>query len=110
MYIHLQHCRSARTGLLPLLEVPAPSPSKSSASTASSSGYATDVFGSVVQTSSGVPALKKQPECTCPNCQRNMAASRYVFVILSSVLMIYRVTIQVSDLGWVDSDLACSLQ
>ena len=22
----------------------------------------------------------------------------------------YRVTIQVSDLGWVDSDLACSLQ
>ena len=68
-------CRCAKTGVLPLLEVPAAaSPSKSSSSTG---GYATDVFGSVIQTQTGVPALKKQPECTCPNCQRNLAASRY---------------------------------
>ena len=52
-----------------------PSPTKSSSG--SSTGYATDVFGSVIQTSTGVPALKKQPECTCPNCNRNMAATRY---------------------------------
>lgn len=36
-----------------------------------------DVFGQVISTTSGVPALKKQPECVCPNCQRNLAASRF---------------------------------
>ena len=77
--------------MLPLLEVPAPSPSKSSSAggggSSSSSGYATDVFGSVIQTSSGVPALKKQPECTCPNCQRNLAASRYSWRSMISFLI-----------------------
>ena len=41
------------------------------------SGYALDVFGQTVSTTSGVPALKKQCECVCPNCQRNLAASRF---------------------------------
>ena len=36
-----------------------------------------DVFGQVITTQFGVPPLKKQPECTCPNCQRNLAASRF---------------------------------
>ena len=36
-----------------------------------------DVFGQAISTTSGVPALKKQPECICPNCQRNLAASRF---------------------------------
>ena len=36
-----------------------------------------DVFGQAVTTTSGVPALKKQCECVCPNCQRNLAASRF---------------------------------
>merc|ERR1739844_481856 len=36
-----------------------------------------DVFGQVITTQFGVPPLKKQPECTCPNCQRNMVASRF---------------------------------
>merc|ERR1711944_99304 len=36
-----------------------------------------DVFGQVIQTMVGVPALEKQPECICPNCQRNLAASRF---------------------------------
>lgn len=36
-----------------------------------------DVFGQTVSTTSGVPALKKQCECICPNCQRNLAASRF---------------------------------
>ena len=39
--------------------------------------YALDVFGQAVSTSTGVPALKKQCECVCPNCQRNLAASRF---------------------------------
>jgi len=38
---------------------------------------AVDVFGQAVTTTSGVPALKKQCECVCPNCQRNLAASRF---------------------------------
>jgi SAGA-associated factor 11 len=67
--------RNAKTGVLPLLEIP--HSTSSSPSKTSSSNYATDVFGSVVQTSSGVPALKKQPECVCPNCHRNMAALRF---------------------------------
>ena len=36
-----------------------------------------DIFGQTVTTTSGVPALKKQCECVCPNCQRNLAASRF---------------------------------
>ncbi|QQP51622.1 SAGA-associated factor 11 -like protein, partial [Caligus rogercresseyi] len=36
-----------------------------------------DVFGSIVTTTVGVPTLKKQPECVCPNCSRNLAASRF---------------------------------
>lgn len=31
----------------------------------------------MITTNVGVPTLKKQPECVCPNCQRNMAASRF---------------------------------
>ena len=38
---------------------------------------AVDVFGQLITTTSGVPALKKQCECVCPNCQRNLAASRF---------------------------------
>ncbi len=75
--------RAAKTGVLPLIELPAAAKSASPAAASSASGggkatsYATDVFGSVIQTSVGVPALKKQPECVCPNCQRNLAASRW---------------------------------
>ena len=43
----------------------------------SNNTYALDVFGQTVATTSGVPALKKQCECVCPNCQRNLAASRF---------------------------------
>lgn len=39
--------------------------------------YALDVFGQTVSNTSGVPPLKKQCECVCPNCQRNLAASRF---------------------------------
>ena len=42
-----------------------------------SGAFALDVFGQTVSTTSGVPALKKQCECICPNCQRNLAASRF---------------------------------
>ena len=47
------------------------------ASTTSTSVLGVDVFGQVITTASGVPPLKKQPECVCPNCQRNLAASRF---------------------------------
>ena len=39
--------------------------------------YALDVFGQTVSNTTGVPPLKKQCECVCPNCQRNLAASRF---------------------------------
>ena len=39
--------------------------------------YALDVFGQTISNTSGVPPLKKQCECVCPNCQRNLAASRF---------------------------------
>jgi len=46
-------------------------------SVSGSAALLTDVFGQAVTTTSGVPALKKQCECVCPNCQRNLAASRF---------------------------------
>ena len=78
--------RSVRTGLFSVLES-AESPSKvarleGETSTATKPGTnipLTDVFGQTISTMVGVPALKKQPECVCPNCQRNLAASRQVF-------------------------------
>ena len=34
---------------------------------------------------------------------------QFMFGLVAPRKIIYRVTMQVSDLGWVDSDLACSL-
>ena len=62
---------SAKTGVTQLTEIPA------SSSTSASSVVGVDVFGQVITTAVGVPTLKKQPECVCPNCQRNLAASRF---------------------------------
>jgi len=64
--------RSVKTGTFAVMEVPEP---KSQPSPTANAGY--DVFGNVITTTTGVPMLKKQPECICPNCQRNMAASRF---------------------------------
>lgn len=71
--------RSVKTGLFAVLELDSLSPSKKGTAmdTSGSTNYAVDVFGQVISTHTGVPALKKQPECTCPNCQRNLAASRF---------------------------------
>lgn len=73
--IELNHCRSVKTGVFNLIEVPEKATGHST--TSSNSPAAVDVFGQYISTSVGVPVLKKQPECVCPNCQRNMAASRF---------------------------------
>ena len=67
---------SIKTGLYCLTD---PDNDDDSAANPSSkeSGTMVDVFGQAVTTTSGVPALKKQCECVCPNCQRNLAASRF---------------------------------
>nr|ACO13031.1 Ataxin-7-like protein 3 [Lepeophtheirus salmonis] len=70
--------RSVKIGLFPLLDSDNSEPC--SPSEAKKMGLCTntmDVFGSVVTTAVGVPTLKKQPECVCPNCSRNLAASRF---------------------------------
>ena len=76
--------RSVKTGLFAILDSAESSPSKSAkmesesvAATSATGRPLTDVFGQTISTMVGVPALKKQPECICPNCQRNLAASRY---------------------------------
>jgi SAGA-associated factor 11 len=77
--------RSVKTGLFAVLEADSPTKAKSMDTTSSSASdpagvlpnLAVDVFGQVISTMLGVPALKKQPECICPNCQRNLAASRF---------------------------------
>jgi len=68
--------RSVKTGLFAVIEPDSPN-KKGTPMEVGPSGFATDVFGQVITTMVGVPALKKQPECTCPNCQRNLAASRF---------------------------------
>ncbi len=68
--------RAVKTGVYSLTEVPEHKSSPSGPSS-SSGGGATDVFGQAITTAVGVPTLKKQPECVCPNCQRNMAATRF---------------------------------
>ena len=82
--------RSVKTGTYLLAEIDDDETTKKSAGTGQSitsinpdgqlavtGAYALDVFGQAVSTTSGVPALKKQCECVCPNCQRNLAASRF---------------------------------
>ncbi len=66
--------RAVKTGVYALTEVPETVNPR--ASLAPPGGGATDIFGQVITTAVGVPTLKKQPECICPNCQRNMAATR----------------------------------
>ncbi len=73
---HTMLHRSVKTGVFALTEIPEGRDPGQTGSSSSNSG-ATDVFGQVVTTSVGVPMLKKQPECVCPNCQRNLAASRF---------------------------------
>ena len=69
--------RSAKTGLFAVLES-AESPNKNKNPPIDNIGnVAVDVFGQVISTMMGVPPLKKQPECICPNCQRNLAATRF---------------------------------
>jgi len=69
--------RSAKTGLFAVLEA-AESPNKIKNPQLENIGnVAVDVFGQVISTMMGVPPLKKQPECICPNCQRNLAATRF---------------------------------
>lgn len=63
--------RSVKTGVYSLTEVPEPRDARGPGGPGG-----TDVFGQVITTAVGVPTLKKQPECVCPNCQRNMAATR----------------------------------
>merc|ERR550532_803793 len=63
-----------------ILETDSPTKSKTAMeidSNLNQTNLAMDVFGQVITTQFGVPPLKKQPECTCPNCQRNLAASRF---------------------------------
>lgn len=78
--------RSVKTGLFAVLEPDSPKKGVAGGGGTSASGtpmdttgapLGVDVFGQVISTMIGVPALKKQPECTCPNCQRNLAASRF---------------------------------
>ena len=66
--------RAVKTGIFQLTEF---IDSSEDSNEASESKGQTDVFGQPISTSSGPPALKKQPECICPNCQRNLAASRF---------------------------------
>ena len=68
--------RSAKTGLFAVLEA-AESPNKHKNPVENIGNVAVDVFGQVISTMMGVPPLKKQPECICPNCQRNLAATRF---------------------------------
>jgi len=68
--------RSVKTGLFAVIEPESPN-KKGTPMEVGNSGYATDVFGQVITTMVGVPALKKQPECRCPQCDRNLAASRF---------------------------------
>lgn len=79
--------RSVKTGLFAVLEPDSPSKkgvagggggsSPMDTTTGTGAPLGVDVFGQVISTMIGVPALKKQPECVCPNCQRNLAASRF---------------------------------
>ena len=72
--------RSVKTGLFAILETESPTKLKSAMeidSNLNQTNLGMDVFGQVITTQFGVPPLKKQPECTCPNCQRNLAASRF---------------------------------
>ena len=72
--------RSVKTGLFAILETDSQNKSKSmevDANLNQTTNLGVDIYGQVVQTMMGVPALKKQPECVCPNCQRNLAASRF---------------------------------
>jgi SAGA-associated factor 11 len=77
--------RSVKTGLFAIMDAAAdksasigPSRGVTPMDTSSlNSLQCVDVFGQVISTTVGVPALKKQPECVCPNCQRNLAASRF---------------------------------
>ena len=73
--------RSVKTGLHTLIDPDfgenLNSSTAATTAAATTSGSLVDVFGQAVTTSSGVPALKKQCECVCPNCQRNLAASRF---------------------------------
>eukprot|EP00094_Tigriopus_californicus_P007078 TCALIF_06814-PA protein Name:"Similar to ATXN7L3 Ataxin-7-like protein 3 (Homo sapiens)" AED:0.12 eAED:0.12 QI:0/0.66/0.75/0.75/1/1/4/965/294 len=66
--------RAAKVGLLCVLEGVSEYTAGESSSNANTG---MDVFGQTITTSVGVPTLKKQPECVCPKCQRNLAASRF---------------------------------
>ena len=66
--------RSVKTGIFQLTEY---CDNSDAGNELSDSKGPVDVFGQAISTTSGVPALKKQPECVCPNCQRNLAASRF---------------------------------
>ena len=67
--------RAVKTGVFQLTEY---YDSSEESNDASELKGLTDVFGQPISTSgNGPPALKKQPECICPNCQRNLAASRF---------------------------------
>ena len=69
--------RSVKTGMFAILETDASKSKNMDQDFNQSTNLGIDVFGQVIQTMVGVPALKKQPECICPNCQRNLAASRF---------------------------------
>ena len=69
--------RSVKTGLFAVIEPESPSKKGGTPMEVGNSGFGTDVFGQVITTMVGVPALKKQPECRCPQCDRNLAASRF---------------------------------
>lgn len=69
--------RSVKTGMFAILETDSSKSKNMDQDFNQSTNLGIDVFGQVIQTMVGVPALKKQPECICPNCQRNLAASRF---------------------------------
>ena len=69
--------RSVKTGMFAILETESSKSKNLDQDFNQSTNLGIDVFGQVIQTMVGVPALKKQPECICPNCQRNLAASRF---------------------------------
>merc|ERR1711963_117436 len=69
--------RSVKTGMFAILETDSSKSKNMDQDFNQSTNLGIDVFGQVIQTMVGVPALKKQPECICPNCQRNLAATRF---------------------------------